>query len=377
MTKAKSASAVGAVAALQYLSQRADYPAKPVCVIFGDEPFLKSEVISNLRAATLTADDGEFSWRALVGDEADPRSVFDELATVALFGGGRRMVLVSEADDFVSAHRSQLEDYAAKPSDTGVLVLDVKSWPSNTRLYKQLAETGLQIDCKAPSEGALVEWLRDRAERQYHATFARGAAERLVEIVGPQMGRLDQETAKLSLLAAREPAASGGAKASITVDLINDAVGGWRAKTAWDMIDAAAAGDAREALIQLDRLILAGESPVALMGQIAWRFRQLAAAAQIAVQAQRAGQRVNLRHALEQVGVKTWQGAMEKAEANLRQLGARRAARLDRWLLEADLALKGSSSSGDRARLVLEQLFVRMSRQLSPAPPVASASRRT
>jgi DNA polymerase-3 subunit delta len=377
MPKAKVSSTAGSIAALDYLARLAAHPARPVCIAFGDEPFLKSEVINALRTATLSDDDGEFSWRALVGDEADPRSVFDELATVALFGGGRRMVLISEADDFVSAHRSLLEDYAAKPCDTGVLVLDVKSWPSNTRLYKQLAESGLHIDCKAPSEGALVEWLRDRAERQYHATFARGAAERLVEIVGPQMGRLDQETAKLSLLAAREPAASGGAKASITVDLINDAVGGWRAKTAWDMIDAAAAGDAREALIQLDRLILAGESPVALMGQIAWRFRQLAAAAQLAVQAQRAGQRVNLRHALEQVGVKTWQGAMEKAEANLRQLGARRAARLDRWLLEADLALKGSSSSGDRARLVLEQLFVRMSRQLSPAPPVPSATRRT
>ncbi len=142
------------------------------------------------------------------------------------------------------------------------------------------------------------------------------------------------------------------------------------------MIDAAAAGDAREALVQLDRLILAGESPVALMGQIAWRFRQLASAAQIAVQAQRAGRRVNLRHALEQVGVKNWQGAMEKAEANLRQLGARRAARLDRWLLEADLALKGSSSSGDRARLVLEKLFVRMSRQLSPAGARLQASMR-
>jgi DNA polymerase-3 subunit delta len=393
MAKTKSNSASGAIAALDYLASPPKHPARPVCVVFGDEPFLKSEVLSALRAATLAEDEGEFSWRAFVGDEAEPRSVFDELATVALFGGGKRLVLITEADDFVSVHRSLLEDYVANPRDTGVLVLDVKSWPSNTRLFKHLAETGLQIDCKAPADRALVEWLRDRAERQYRATFARGAAERLVEIVGPQMGRLDQETAKLSLLAVgvspsggapakagtptiREPAASGGAKAAITVDLINDAVGGWRAKTAWEMIDAAAAGDAREALVQLDRLILAGESPVALMGQIAWRFRQLASAAQIAVQAQRAGQRVNLRQALEQVGVKNWQGAMEKAEANLRQLGARRAARLDRWLLEADLALKGSSSSGDRARLVLEQLFVRMSRQLSPAPPAAAGQSR-
>ncbi len=57
---------------------------------------------------------------------------------------------------------------------------------------------------------------------------------------------------------------------------------------------------------------------------------------------------------------------MDAAEAQLRQLGPRRAGQLYRWLLEADLALKGGSSSGDRERLVLEQLIVRMSRQLAP-----------
>jgi DNA polymerase-3 subunit delta len=199
-----------------------------------------------------------------------------------------------------------------------------------------------------------------------------------MEIVGPQMGRLDQETAKLALLAKpadQKPASSAADRpAEITIKLIEDAVGGWRAKTAWEMIDAAAAGDAQEAIAQLDRLILAGESPVALMGQIAWRFRQLAAGARVAVQAVSPGGRVNLRQALEQVGVKTWQGAMDKAEGNLRQLGARRAAKLYRWLVEADVALKGSSSSGDRARLVIEQLFVRMSKQLAPRPTAAQQS---
>jgi DNA polymerase III subunit delta len=387
MAKSKATSGKGPVAALDYLARAADNPPRAVCVLFGDEPFLKSEVLGALRSAVLAGDQAEFSSRTFAGDEAEPRSVFDELATVALFGGARRLVVVTEADDFVSANRAALEDYIGRPCATGVLVLEVKTWPSNTRLFKQLAESGLQIDCKAPADAALLQWLYDRAEREYHAAFARGAAERLLEIVGPQMGRLDQETAKLSLLAASPALPSPDSRSvsqgpdarpvparstnppPITVQLIDDAVGGWRAKTAWEMIDAAAAGDAREALVQLDRLILAGESPVALMGQIAWRFRQLAAAARIAVQAQAAGQRANLRQALEQAGVKTWQGAMDKAEGNLRQLGARRAGQLYRWLMEADLALKGSSSSGDRARLVLEQLFVRMSRQLAAAQP--------
>ena len=50
-------------------------------------------------------------------------------------------------------------------------------------------------------------------------------------------------------------------------------------------------------------------------------------------------------------------------ERQLRQLGRRRAGGLFRQLLDADLALKGSSSSTDRSRLVLEQLIVGLSSQ--------------
>ena len=205
MAKSKSSSAAGAIAALDYLAHPEKYPPRPVCVVFGDEPFLKGEILAALRSAVLPAADAEFSFRTFVGEDAEPRSVFDELATVPLFGGGQRLVLIAEADDFVSAHRPLLEDYAAKPQATGVLALDVKTWPSNTRLYKQLAESGLQIDCKPPADAALLDWLRNRAQREYNSAFARGAAERLIEIVGPQMGRLDQETAKLCLLAAPLP----------------------------------------------------------------------------------------------------------------------------------------------------------------------------
>ena len=57
-----------------------------------------------------------------------------------------------------------------------------------------------------------------------------------------------------------------------------------------------------------------------------------------------------------------------KAESQLRQIGRTRAGKLYRWLLDADLALTGASSSPAKARLVLEQLLVRISaRQLEAA----------
>ncbi len=244
--------AASALAALDYLARAGKYPPKPICVAFGDEPFLKSEVIAALRAATLGGDEADFSSRTFDGDKAEARTVFDELSTVALFGAGRRFVAIADADDFVSRNRSELEDYAARPATGGVLVLDVKTWASNTRLFKQLAETGLQIDCKTPSEPAVLEWLRSRADQTYRSVFAPGAAERLLEIVGPQLGRLDQETAKLSLIAAapemrNKPPARGETRpgengrdaaiaakhpVEITAQLIDDAVGGCARKPA-------------------------------------------------------------------------------------------------------------------------------------------------
>jgi DNA polymerase III subunit delta len=367
MAKAKSTSVPKALAALHYLASPQQFPPKPICVLFGDEPFLKAEALAALRSAVLGDGDGEFCFRAFEGDDAEPRAVFDELATVALFGG-QRMVAVNEADHFVSRYRSELEEYAIQPKRQGVLVLEVDTWPATTRLFKQLAETGLQIDCHIPAEDTVLDWLRSRAELMYQTPFAAGAAERLLEIVGPQMGRLDQEAAKLSLLAAApSQPAEKSKRPIITAQLIEQAVGGWRAKTAWEMIDSAAAGDAEAALVQLDRLILAGENPIGLLAQMAAPLRRLAAAARIIRGAQREGQRLNVRQALEQAGVSKWPKAMDKAEFQLRQLGSRRAAKIYDWLLEADLALKGISSSPDRARLVLEQLIVRMIRQAAAA----------
>ena len=115
-----------ALHAIDYLAQPDKYPPQPVCVVFGDELFLRRQAILQLREAVLGGGEGDFSLTAFEGTPAELRDVLEELATVAMFGG-RRLVVVEEADDFVSRYRAELEDYVARPSRTGVLVLDVDS----------------------------------------------------------------------------------------------------------------------------------------------------------------------------------------------------------------------------------------------------------
>lgn len=338
--------------ALDFLAHPQKYPASPVCVVFGGESFLQRQAVVELRRQVLSDEEGDFSLTVLSGEKAELRDVTDELATVALFGGGKRMVVIEDADSFVTRYRHELEGYVAKPRATAVLVLVPSAWASTTRLFKLVAETGLQIECKTPSEARLLKWLVDWGKRKHGATLNRDAAELLAESAEPELGLLDQELAKLAALAGNTP---------ITVEMVREAVGGWRAQTTWDMLDAATAGNADLALDQLDRLLTSGESPVALLAQIGSSLRRLAAATRMIEDAEARGRRISLRQALEAAGVKPF--ALGKSESQLRQLGRARAGKLYAWLLNADLELKGSSSAANRARFVLEQLIARMARQ--------------
>jgi len=336
------------IAALDYLAQPDRHPPLPVCAVFGNETFLRREAILSLRAAVLGGGDGEFSLTTFEGRGTPFREVHEELSTVAMFGGGRRLVVVEQADEFVSRWRAELEDYIAKPSRSGILALDLHSLPGNTRLYKLIAAEGLLIDCRAPAPARLSKWLADWAKRRHGVRLHPAAAEMMSEIVGPELGLLDQELAKLALLA--------GDERKITPEMVERGVGGWRAKTTWEMLDAAMDGNVAAAMLQLDRLLSAGEQPVGLLGQISASLRRFAAATRLVLQAEAARRRVNLRGALEQAGVRSF--VLQKAERQLRLLGRHRGAQLYRWLLQADLDLKGESAMPPR--LVLERLIVRL-----------------
>jgi DNA polymerase III subunit delta len=262
------------------------------------------------------------------------------------------VVIVEDADGFVSKNRPALEDHVSRSRSTGVLLLSVGTWPTNTRLYKALAEAGLQIECKFPPPAKLLKWLTGWAKSQHHAQLDPAAAEVMNELIEPELGLFDQELAKLAVLAG-----SGGV---ITPELVHDAVGGWRSKTVWEMLDAAVSGDAREGLLQLERLLAGGEAPIAVLAQISGSLRRFAAATSIIEAAEEQRRRITLRDALSEAGFKPF--VLSKAEAQLRQLGRIRGAKLYRWLVDADLALKGSSSSPARARIVLEKLIARLAK---------------
>ena len=84
------------VPALDYLSDPGKHPPQAVCAVFGDESFLRRQAILCLREAVLGGDDGDFSLSTFEGRSAPFRDVYEVLSTVAMFGGGKRLVVVEE-----------------------------------------------------------------------------------------------------------------------------------------------------------------------------------------------------------------------------------------------------------------------------------------
>jgi DNA polymerase-3 subunit delta len=351
MAKAAGKSASKRTAgALEFLEAPDRFSVDGVCAVTGDETFLKSEVLAALRRLVLGGDDAEFSLTTLAGREAQLRDVTDALSTASLFGDGRRLVVVEDADTYVTQYRAELEDLVARPSKGGVLVLDVKTWPANTRLAKAVASHGLTIQCAAPKERELKSWLISRAKTQHQVRLDAAAVDELFDLVPPEAGIVVQELSKLVLLA--------GEKRVIDAELVRENVGGWRTRATWDMVDAAADGRAAEALSQLDRLIASGEKPQGLLPQMASTLRRFATATELIEAGEAEKRRLPPREALAQAGVLPFK--LSSAERQLRHIGRQRAKQIIEWLLAADLAMKSYNSSDDRARIELERLIVRL-----------------
>ena len=334
--------------ATEYLKQSAIFPPKPVCVLFGGDAFLKSQVFRLLRTTLLGKADAEFALTRFEGNQAIFSAVLRELAMMNMFGDGQRVVVVEDADTFVTRYRGELEDYATAPSRTSTLVLLAGTFPSNTRLYKTVDTSGLLVDCSPLGESAIPKWLVGWALTAHQLNCAAAAAELLVDFIGTELGLLDQELAKLALVAGKD--------GKLTANTVQDNVGSWRTRTTWEMLDLALAGNAPEAVRQLDMLIQAGENPVGILAQVAYSLRRLAAATQLILDAEQQGKRIPLSTALEQAGIKRF--VLQKSEMQLKQLGRHRGAKLPDWLLKADLDLKGDSRISPR--IIIEQLILKI-----------------
>jgi DNA polymerase-3 subunit delta len=334
--------------ALTFLERLDKAKLQPFYVLCGDEAFLRRQALLGLRGLVLGPDDDGFGVSSHAGDKATWADVVDDLHTLPLLSQ-RRLVVVEQADPFVTRERARLEkfvaDLPAGAAIRGVLVLDVQTWAGNTKLAKMTPDA-MTVVCKAPQSSTLPQWCVNWCATRHGKGLSAQAARLLVDLVGTEMGLLDQELAKLAVYAGTAP--------KIDARDVDQLVGRSRTEKTWEIFDLIGAGKGAEALAFLDRLLEQGEEPIRLLGAFSMQLRRLAQAARLSVQG------VPMQDALTRAGVPGFPAARQSAERQLRHLGRRRLDRLYDWLLETDQGLKGGSQLPPRTQL--ERLVVRLAR---------------
>jgi len=218
---------------------------KPAYALIGDDSFLQVQKLGEIVAAAPK----DAQRIDIDGERAELVDVLDELRSFAMFGGSK-IVVVRSADDFISNFREQLEDYLDKPSSSATLVLRANKLPSNTRVYKLIQKKGEIQKCEPPKERELPGWIGQRARSEHNITLSADAASLLADRIGADLGRLDNELAKLAI-------SIEGKK--VEADDVAKSVAFQREQEMWDLTNALAAGNVREAL-QRWRQLLSSDS---------------------------------------------------------------------------------------------------------------------
>ena len=307
-----------------------------VVALVGNQGLLVQQSMRTITRAVFGEESDEEISRC-DGGQAEWRDVHDLLATISMFAS-HRVVLVDRADDFIKQNRSALEGYVKRPVASSVLVLQPKSFPGNTKLAKAVAAKGLIVECTELKSAALVQWLEVTARERHGVELARDAAGLLVELVGSNLTQLESEVAKLG---------SCVPDSRIDVEAVRTLVGGWQVQSTFDMLAALRRGQTDLAIGEFRRLSESGEAMPRLMGGVAYVYRRLARATELA----RQGCRLN--DALKKAGV--YYKEIDESNRYLRRIGRCEAERILERLLAVD---DGAGRLPDQ--LLVERLLVEL-----------------
>ena len=238
-----------------------------IYVIAGKEDPLVNAECGNLLDKLLQPQDRATGLFNAEAAQVSASEVLDELRTVP-FLTERRVVVVKGADDFVSKNRHLLESYFDKPCPTGILILTVSSWPSQTKLAKKLPKVGKLIKVAQPKPWLLPRRLVEYARDAHSKKLTKDAAELLIELVGDELTRLYSEIDKLALFAHAEK--------SITESHVESLIGHNRIYSVFAVIDSCLAENAGEAVARLRNMFAEDKTAeYTAVGAFAFHFRRL------------------------------------------------------------------------------------------------------
>ena len=172
---------------------------KPIYFLMGEEPYYIDQLSTYIEKNVLSEDEKGFNQMVLYGRDVSVEDVVSQAKRYPMMAE-YQVVIVKEAQD-LSRTIEKLAEYAQNPQPSTILVVNYKYKTIDKRksLYKTLQKVGVVYESKKLYENQVGEWIRRVISGQNY-TIAPKAAQMLVEFLGTDLSKINNELEKLKII---------------------------------------------------------------------------------------------------------------------------------------------------------------------------------
>lgn len=334
----------------------------PVYFLHGPEIFLKQDALNKIRQAIFGEASGDqivWNFTQMEAGSSSLRDILDAARTLPMMGG-RRMVVVKEAEKLKGPDPEPLKEYLSHPEPTCCLVFITATGKPDLRrsLFRLLNSGASSIEFKPLRSPAVQRWIRDQV-KEAGATIEEEALALMEIHLGTDLLRIAQELQKV--LDYLHP------EKQIGLSALEATMGSGVTGSVFEFAERAAAGEVGKTMALLRRIVSEGEEPARLLFLLTRQIRLLVVGKGLTDGGLR-GRELALR-----LGIPPIRPIIEKVERQIAQFPDQAGSAALRVLLQADRAIKGGRGKG---ATVLEGAILTLGEILSSSAPRTSRSSR-
>ncbi len=165
----------------------------------GEEPYYIDRISDYIAGNLLAEEERGFNQMVIYGRDSTIEDIVSNAKRYPMMAE-RQVVIVKEAQD-LSRTIEKLVAYAENPQPTTVLVVcyKYKKLDKRKKLHKAVAKTGVIFEGKRLYENQVGDWIIKTLKSRGYGISPK-AAQMLVEFLGTDLGKIDNELQKLQLI---------------------------------------------------------------------------------------------------------------------------------------------------------------------------------
>ena len=172
---------------------------KPIYFLMGEEPYYIDRITDFISNNILSEEERGFNQMTIYGRDSSVEDIVSHAKRFPMMAE-RQVVIVKEAQDLVRTIE-KFTDYAENPQPTTVLVIcyKYKKLDRRKKLHKLIAKNGVMFESKKLYENQVQDWIMKTLKSRNYAISIK-SAQMLVEFLGTDLGKIDNELTKLQLI---------------------------------------------------------------------------------------------------------------------------------------------------------------------------------